>query len=370
MLSHRFGPDRRRAEGVPMDNFPRIHYIGIFDEIQNMMTESKCEPEQFKRRIIFMSVYNDMDWWNRGNEENCIANALRVTEYARTFTQGHRSFLGPGSEKKWYGTRVNKPDGERDKIAEGMMLNFAESGHPVFRATSALGRGEMKRKRTGKKSFHFNGCDETIEWILRTGISINQLSVYGAAADLCKEMARDSSGAGKPAANENVESMVTPTEFPIAYPVSQTDAEEQRELLREYEQKFAELLEQDKLTKLCSNALEEYWQRTILHYTWWRRSWRFDRIMSRVYFISKLWIILRERVGPWKHEDRSSPGCKGLLSSRTSRRWDHDRILILRPNSFLGSHRERNQQTRDRNVRRNYCCRCWEQRYRETFHEG
>ena len=27
-----------------------------------------------------------------------------------------------------------KRDGEWDKTAEGVMLNFAESGHPVFRA--------------------------------------------------------------------------------------------------------------------------------------------------------------------------------------------------------------------------------------------
>ena len=50
-----------------------------------MMTEFKCEPEQFKGRIIFMSMYHDIDWGNE-ETENCIATALRVTEYARTFT--------------------------------------------------------------------------------------------------------------------------------------------------------------------------------------------------------------------------------------------------------------------------------------------
>ena len=35
----------------------------------------------------------------------------------------------------------------------------------------------------------------------------------------------------------------------------QTDAELQGNLLREYEQKCAELHEQEKLTKLCSNAV-------------------------------------------------------------------------------------------------------------------
>ena len=45
-----------------------------------------------------------------------------------------------------------------------------------------------------------------------------------------------------------------PTEFPIAFPISQTDAEVQGKLLPEYKQKFAELLEQQKLTKVCSNT--------------------------------------------------------------------------------------------------------------------
>ena len=47
--------------------------------------------------------------------------------------------------------------------------------------------------------------------------------------------------------------MEIPTEFLAVNPVSQTDAEAQRMLLRDYEQKFAERLGQ-KLTKLCSNA--------------------------------------------------------------------------------------------------------------------
>ena len=48
--------------------------------------------------------------------------------------------------------------------------------------------------------------------------------------------------------------MVFPTEIPTANPNSQTDAEVQGNLLREYEQNFAELPAQEKLTKLCSNA--------------------------------------------------------------------------------------------------------------------
>ena len=93
------------------------------------------------------------------------------------------------------------------------MLTFAENGHPVFRATSASERGELRSNGKGKKSIHFNGSDETVELILRTVISVNQLSIYGAVADWCKESARDSPDARKHAENESWESMVVPTDF-------------------------------------------------------------------------------------------------------------------------------------------------------------
>ena len=147
--------------------------LGILTEIQKMMAELHCEPEQFQRRIIFKSMFNDMVWGERGNTEKCIMNAGTVANCARRFPLGRWSCLGPGPEKKWYGTCSDKPDGTWDKIAERMLLNFAESGHPVFRATSALETGESGSKGKGKKSVHFNSSEETIELILRTLISVN-----------------------------------------------------------------------------------------------------------------------------------------------------------------------------------------------------
>ena len=152
----------------------------------------------------------NVQWhWLGDNEEtkNCIANALAVAEYARRFTRGHWSFLVPGSEKKWYGTHVNKPDGEWEReLLRAWCSNFAESGHTIFRATSALERGELKSNGKGVISIHFNCSDDTIEFILRPVLSVNQLSVYGAVAETA--LARDSRGMEKPAASENLESVV------------------------------------------------------------------------------------------------------------------------------------------------------------------
>ena len=71
-------------------------------------------------------------------------------------------------------------------------------------------------------------------------------------ADLCKELFKDSDVAGKLAANEDLEPMEIPAEFPIADP--HTNAELQGNLLQHCEHKFEQLPEDQKLSKLCSDA--------------------------------------------------------------------------------------------------------------------
>ena len=85
--------------------------------------------------------------------------------------------------------------------------------------------------------------------ILRTVISVNQLSIYVAAADLRKESSKDSEVAGKRAADEDLESREIPSEFPFAH--SHTNVELQGNLLQDYEHEFEQLTEDQKLSKLC-----------------------------------------------------------------------------------------------------------------------
>ena len=144
-------------------------------------------PEQFQVRVIFMSMFNDISWGSEDNEQECDANANLVSIYATRFSPGRWSFLGPGSEGKWYSTHDSKPQREWDRVAELMMIKFGESGHPVFRATSPLSRGTLKSKGGGKLSIHFCADGETIETFFRTIISVNQLGIYGAVSDSCED---------------------------------------------------------------------------------------------------------------------------------------------------------------------------------------
>ena len=74
-----------------------------------------------------------------------LRNANIMKTFDGRFGIGQRSFIGPCSEKKWYPSE-NSPQGAWDHIEEKMLLEFAESGHPVFCATTPLSRALSKAR--------------------------------------------------------------------------------------------------------------------------------------------------------------------------------------------------------------------------------
>ena len=106
-----------------------------------------------------MVIQIQSKWMERKRERRTVdcefQNCGRLFEKIRARTL---VVSWPGSEKKWYGTHTYKPNGKWDPVAEDMMLNFSERGHTVFRASSALERGNLKCKGEGKLSIHF--CDD------------------------------------------------------------------------------------------------------------------------------------------------------------------------------------------------------------------
>ena len=166
-----------RIDGQPvefeMEAFPRIHYR-ILNQIQQMMGELQCEPENFTGKMIFMSMFNDIMW---DNGELCENNSKTIWQYVRRFPRGHCLSYGLDLKRSGTGTYVCKPDGTWDRTAEKMLLNFAGSGHPILRGTSALQRGELRSKGSGKKSIHFNGSRQNIVLLLQMVVSVNELSI-------------------------------------------------------------------------------------------------------------------------------------------------------------------------------------------------
>ena len=166
--------------------FPGFTTLQLCDKIYDQLSYLGQTTATFTGRILFMSMFNDISCDRKDNKDECLRNAESVKVFARRFGIGQWSFIGPGSEKKWYSSE-NSPQGAWDNIAEQMLLEFAESGHPIFRATTPLSRCSLKSKGRGKLSIHFAADQETIDTIYRIIPSVNQLSVYAAVAAVCEE---------------------------------------------------------------------------------------------------------------------------------------------------------------------------------------
>ena len=118
--------------------FPGFTTLQLCAKVTDLLSNLGETPETFTGRILFMSMFNDSLCDGKGNEEECWANARVVTILAKRFGIGQRSFIDPGSEKKWYSMEENSPQGIWDHIADEMLLEFAESGCPFFPRNNSI----------------------------------------------------------------------------------------------------------------------------------------------------------------------------------------------------------------------------------------
>ena len=126
--------------------FPGFTTLQFCDEVTDLLSRLRETPETFTGRIFFMSMFNDISCDNKGNEEECVANSKVVSTLAKKFGIGQWSFIGPGSEKTLFSMEENGPQEIWDHIAEKMLLEFAESGCPIFRATTPLSGCKLKNR--------------------------------------------------------------------------------------------------------------------------------------------------------------------------------------------------------------------------------
>ena len=157
---------------------------------------------------------------------------------------------GLGSEKKWYGTHSCKPDGSSDKIAEQMMMDFSEHGHPIFRASQCLGKRWTQKQRRGKEVHSLqrlrmktSSCFSGRYFVQISSVSTEQLQIcagnYPKILGLRWKLMHLNNWRRK-----STESSVAPS-----YRRKATG-----KLVQDYERRFEQLSDDQKLSKLCSDA--------------------------------------------------------------------------------------------------------------------
>ena len=193
---------------------------------------------------------------SRDNEEECTLNAKLVSLYARRF--GKMTMV---ISRSWFRKEVvlyciseDSPQGEWDNMAERMLLEFAESGCPIFRATTPLSRGRLKCKGHGKLSIHYAADLETIETMFRIIVSANQLSLYGAVAEMCEENETFHDRTGQPVVGGQSSSSFVPSVIKTEVLLDCDDLVRKDLLLQQYVKRNEKLSQQDRLSKFCMDA--------------------------------------------------------------------------------------------------------------------
>ena len=156
-----------------------------------------------------------------------------------------------GSEKKWYSAQ-NSPQGAWDHIADELLLEFVESGHPTFRATTPLSRCFLKSKGHGKLSIHFTADYPTIDTIFRIILSVNQLSIYGAVAAICEEFENHQDGSREPDALMG-QSIVL-GEIKAEIPLQNEKSLNHQILWQQYMERIESLSPENKVSRFCMEA--------------------------------------------------------------------------------------------------------------------
>ena len=129
---------------------------------------------------------------------------------------------------------------------------FAESGHPIFRATTPLSRGQLKSKGRGKLSIHFTADQDTVDTIYRIILSVNQLSVYGAVAAICEEFEDHQDRTGQPVIL--VGQSIVLGEVKAETPVHDEDPRNDQIIWQQYIQQIESLSPENRVSKFCKEA--------------------------------------------------------------------------------------------------------------------
>ena len=88
-----------RIGGEPMEFewniFPGFNTLQLSQKVESLLLRLNETPENFTRRIIFMSMFNDISWGSRDNKKECESKCSTRFSMRRDFQQdvGHSSDL-------------------------------------------------------------------------------------------------------------------------------------------------------------------------------------------------------------------------------------------------------------------------------------
>ena len=137
--------------------FPGFDTLQLCGKVKYLLSRLRETPETFTGRIYLCRCSTTFLVTVKAIKKN-VWQMLKSSPYLQrslVLDNGHLLVQVPMEE--------NSPQGIWDHIADKMLLEFAESGCPIFRATTPLSRCNLKSKGHGKLSIHFTADYPTNE---------------------------------------------------------------------------------------------------------------------------------------------------------------------------------------------------------------
>ena len=118
--------------------------------------------------------------------------------------------------------------------------------------STPLSRCNLKSKGHGKLSIHFTADYPTIETIFRIIVFANQLSLYGAVAEMCEEFEAHQDRSEKP--DVLMGQSIVLSEIKAKVPLENNIPSHQNLLLQRCEERIKLLSQENKVSKFCMDA--------------------------------------------------------------------------------------------------------------------
>ena len=234
--------------------FPGFHALQLDGKVTDLLSRLGETPENFTGRILFMSMFNDISCGSKDNEKECLANAKLVSLYARNLEKddGHllvlvlkRSFtVSVKTVHKEYGTILLKVCWWNSQKVD---VQFSEP--------------RAHRPEVSPRAKAAENCRHTTQPIwkrlrlfFRTIVSANQLSLYGAVAEICEEYETLHERTERPVVMGQSSSSLVLSVIKTEVLLDCDDPVNQDLLLQQYGERIEKLSQQDKLSIFCMDA--------------------------------------------------------------------------------------------------------------------
>ena len=213
-------------------------------------SKSSCQkmsdqPDEFNGRIIFMSMLNDISWGSEDNEQECESDVNLVSIYAKRFPV--RTLVIPLT---WIRKEVVFYLWKQTTRRMGQSRWI--DGDKIWRKrTPSFPCHESTVPRNGKKQRRWKIINTLLRWwgndwnCFFAHFSVNQLSIYVAASDLCEEYKACQARTGRPVLAGQSDPVFVPTSLLTKTPTPSTGDPAQEGLLQKYQERVERLSQQN-----------------------------------------------------------------------------------------------------------------------------